>query len=72
MNLKFNLLIIKVPANVNDQDNTCSLIVTENSVTATSTFAYRSALTPSVSSSSPIRGGTGGGTVLTINGNNFP
>ncbi len=48
------------------------MTVTENGQTANNTFSYKASLTPTITNSSPIRGGTGGGTVLTINGNNFP
>lgn len=53
-------------------DSTCSVQVYENSLTATSTFTYSLSLTPRLASVSPLRGGTGGGTRLTIAGNNFP
>ena len=45
--------------------------MTEYGLTAASTFNYVASLTPSISSSSPLRGGTGGGTVLTISGSGF-
>ncbi|CAF5126907.1 unnamed protein product, partial [Rotaria magnacalcarata] len=35
-------------------------------------FIYKANLTASITSVSPVRGGTGGGTTITINGNNFP
>jgi len=46
--------------------------VTENGLTANQLFNYSVALTPKLASVSPLRGGTGGGTVLTITGQNFP
>ena len=50
------------------------MIVSVNSInkTLSSSFAYKAALTPTVSSVSPQRGGTGGGTTLTITGTGFP
>jgi hypothetical protein len=50
----------------------CSLIVTVGSLTQSTTYNYDPSLTASVTSSSPARGGTGGGTTLTITGTNFP
>ena len=46
--------------------------MTENGLTATSTFTYQAALTPTVASVDVQRGGTGGGTTLTIAGTQFP
>ncbi len=57
---------------VKNADSVCTVSVAENGQTATSTFTYRLALTPVISSSSPARGGTGGGTLLTITGSGFP
>lgn len=54
------------------QDSTCVVSVSENSMTATSEFTYRVSLTPRLTSVSPLRGGTGGGTLLTIVGTGFP
>ena len=53
-------------------DSTCGLVVNENNINATSTFQYVRSITPQLSSVSPLRGGTGGGTVLTIIGSNLP
>ena len=46
--------------------------VSSNSVVQTAFFTYRAGLTPTVDSVSPTRGGTGGGTTLTISGSGFP
>lgn len=63
----------KVPASQTpQQDSSCDVVVTENGLTAQSTFSYRLSLTPRLTSSSPSRGGTGGGTLVTINGSGFP
>lgn len=62
-----------VPAAANKlSDTTCSLVVTENGQQATQTFTYSLSASPKLTSVSPLRGGTGGGTVLTITGTNFP
>mgnify|MGYP002474484666 CR=1 FL=1 len=53
-------------------DTTCSLTVTIASFTATASYVYGANVTATVSSISPVRGGTGGGTTLTITGSNFP
>ncbi|CAF4352540.1 unnamed protein product, partial [Rotaria magnacalcarata] len=53
-------------------DTTCSLIVSIGGLTQTVSYVYQANLTASVTSVSPTRGGTGGGTTLTITGTNFP
>ncbi|CAL1525942.1 unnamed protein product [Lymnaea stagnalis] len=52
---------------------TCEVIATVENVTQTlaSAYTYDATLESTVSSVSPSRGGTGGGTVLTITGTNF-
>ena len=59
-------------ADVTDADSTCDVVLSENGQTETSSFTYRLALTPTVTGVSPFRGGTGGGTLLTITGTGFP
>ena len=51
----------------------CDIVVIQPSgnVTNTGGFTYDRALTPSVASISPVRGGTGGGTLVTITGSGF-
>lgn len=44
----------------------------ENGKQVEKDFNYEKSITPSLSSVLPLRGGTGGGTVLTIQGLNFP
>lgn len=68
-----NKIICQVPAAKNKgSDSSCSVFVTENKMTASSSFNYKLSLTPTLSSSSPARGGTGGGTLITIVGTGFP
>ena len=54
------------------QDSDCDVKVVENGKTVTSSFTYKLNLTPKLTSVSPKRGGTGGGTLLTIIGEGFP
>ena len=51
----------------------CDVVVTQDSGTVTEIggFTYDRALTPSVASIDPVRGGTGGGTLITITGAGF-
>ena len=51
----------------------CDVVVSQDSGAATSTggFTYDQSLTPTVDSISPVRGGTGGGTLVTISGSGF-
>ena len=66
-------LICITPAfNVSEINDTCRLTVTVNGMSAYQSFTYRTNLTATVTSISPYRGGTGGGTTVTINGTNFP
>lgn len=66
-------MLFKVPASTNKvSDSSCTLNVTENGLTSNQLFTYLLALTPTLASVSPNRGGTGGGTVLKITGQNFP
>lgn len=53
-------------------DTVCSLVVTAGGLSQNQVFIYRTNLTAIVTSVSPTRGGTGGGTTLTITGTNFP
>ena len=52
-------------------DTTCSLKVTVDGLTQTVPFVYQTNLTAIITSVTPIRGGTGGDTTLTVNGTNF-
>jgi hypothetical protein len=51
----------------------CPVVVTVNSVTATATsqYSYDPSITPEVTDVTPSRGGTAGGTLLTITGSGF-
>ncbi|CAM4971603.1 unnamed protein product [Rotaria socialis] len=53
-------------------NTSCNLTVTIHNVSSSIPFVYSSDLTATLISVSPTRAGTGGGTILTINGNNFP
>ena len=48
-----------------------SLVQDSGSVSLSSGFSYDASITPTISSASPLRGGTGGGTLLTITGTGF-
>jgi len=50
----------------------CSLTVTVGSLSNSAAYVYQASLTATVTSVTPTRGGTGGGTTLTITGTNFP
>ena len=47
-------------------------MISQNDLTASSTFTYKTSLTPIVSGVDVKRGGTGGGTTLNITGSGFP
>jgi hypothetical protein len=66
------LTCVTPAATLSTSDTTCSLTVTVDGLSQSQSFVYRTTLTASVTSVSPSRGGTGGGTTLTINGTNFP
>ncbi|CAF0819146.1 unnamed protein product [Rotaria sp. Silwood1] len=53
-------------------DQSCSFTVTVGSVSQNTSYIYQASLTANITSISPTRGGTGGGTTLTITGTNFP
>ncbi|CAF3954248.1 unnamed protein product [Rotaria sp. Silwood2] len=57
---------------INSSDTTCNLTVSVGSLTQSIPYVYEANLTAVVTSISPTRGGTGGGTLLTIFGTNFP
>jgi hypothetical protein len=52
---------------------TCDVAVTLNGLTKTlpGSYTYNAALTPTVSNVTPTRGGTGGGTSITVTGTGF-
>jgi hypothetical protein len=59
-------------ATVSVSNTTCSLTVSVGGLTQSVSYVYQASLTATVTSVSPTRGGTGGGTTLTITGTNFP
>ncbi|XP_063041153.1 fibrocystin-L-like [Engraulis encrasicolus] len=61
------------PANGSDAEQACVVTVTngKDSVNVSAGYTYKSSLTPVISAVSPRRGGTAGGTRLTITGSNF-
>ncbi len=66
------LTCVTPSATFSSSDTSCPLTVTVNGLSQNSLFAYRNSLTSIVTSVNPSRGGTGGGTTLTITGTNFP
>lgn len=52
---------------------TCDVLMSLNGLTKTlvNAYTYNAALTPTVSGVTPSRGGTGGGTTITISGSGF-
>ncbi len=66
------LTCVTPAATYSTSDTTCSLTVTVGGLSQSQSFVYRTSLTAIVTSISPTRGGTGGGTTLTITGTNFP
>ncbi|XP_074659740.1 fibrocystin-L-like [Tubulanus polymorphus] len=67
-------LACKVPANTGTDDNlVCDLKVAAGTseLTSAAAFTYKVALTPTITDVTPKRGGTAGGTNLTIQGSGF-
>ena len=61
------------PANFNQTtDQRCDVIVVVNGISRTGSFTYRKNLTSTITDITPRRGGTGGGTAVTIIGTGFP
>ena len=54
-------------------DASCDVVVTVNGISKTVTpqYTYDAALTPEITGVDPSRGGTGGGTTVTITGTGF-
>ena len=63
----------RTPSNAGSGTELCSitLVQGDSTVSLTDYFIYDDALTPSVTGLSPVRGGTGGGTSITITGTGF-
>lgn len=53
-------------------DSSCNLTATSGGISKRLPFTFRANLTSTIASVGPSRGGTGGGTMITINGSNFP
>lgn len=68
-----NTQLICVTPNVSmsEVNSSCNLTVTVENVNVNALFTYDTNLTATVASVDPTRGGTGGGTILTIQGINF-
>jgi hypothetical protein len=66
------LTCVTPSATASSSDTSCNLTVTVGSASLSEPYVYAANLTATVTSVSPTRGGTGGGTTLTITGTNFP
>jgi hypothetical protein len=66
------LTCVTPSATISSSDTTCNITVTLGNLTQSTSYVYVRNLTAFVTSASPVRGGTGGGTTLTIVGTNFP
>lgn len=66
------LTCITPSATISSSDTTCSLIVNVGGLIESVSYLYEANLTATITSISPNRGGTGGGTTLTITGTGFP
>ncbi|CAF1351069.1 unnamed protein product [Rotaria sordida] len=66
------LICVTPEVSMAEVNSSCNLTVTVNGISKNTLFTYKANLTAIVTSVSPTRGGTGGGTRITINGNNFP
>lgn len=53
-------------------DTICNLSLSVDGIKEETTFTYRTNLTSTITGVGPNRGGTGGGTIITINGTNLP
>ncbi|RNA00178.1 fibrocystin-L isoform X1 [Brachionus plicatilis] len=71
LNFSSSEIFCSVPSSNFSVDKNCTLEIHENGRSVQTEFSYKQSLTPSVLSSFPKRGGTGGGTILTITGENF-
>ena len=60
------------PMTMSSTNTICNISLTVDGITKNTIFTYQSNLTATITSVSPNRGGTGGGTTITINGTNFP
>ena len=66
-------LICETPSMPMSSTNTlCNMTVEVEGIKKNTPFTYKANLTSTITSVGPNRGGTGGGTTITINGTNFP
>ncbi|XP_021347967.1 fibrocystin-L-like [Mizuhopecten yessoensis] len=63
--------ICVTPAASGTTTQVCSVLVTVNSITQTLSYTYDSTKTPEITGVTPTRGGTGGGTRITVSGSGF-
>lgn len=71
--LSNNQLTCLTPAvSSSEVNSSCNVIVSVDNMSQNTMFTYANNLTATISSVSPRRGGTGGGTLLTIVGTQFP
>ncbi|CAF3773837.1 unnamed protein product [Rotaria sp. Silwood1] len=66
------LICVTPEVSMVEVNSSCNLTVTVNGISKNTRFTYKANLTAIVTSVSPTRGGTGGGTRITIIGNYFP
>ncbi|XP_021354106.1 fibrocystin-L-like [Mizuhopecten yessoensis] len=63
--------ICVTPAASGHPTQSCSVVVTVNSITQTLSYTYDATKTPEITDVTPTRGGTGGGTRITVSGSGF-
>jgi hypothetical protein len=66
------LICVTPSISVGEVNDSCNLTVIVDDLSQTTLFTYTTNLTATITSISPTRGGTGGGTNLTITGTSFP
>lgn len=71
LNYSSSLIFCIVPPSDSPTDQFCTLEIQQNGKSVNEEFSYKESLTPTLLSSSPKRGGTGGGTILTLIGKKF-
>ena len=66
------LVCVTPPLTMVSGNTLCNMTVVVDGIQKETTFTYKQNLTATVTGVGPNRGGTGGGTLITINGTNFP
>ncbi|CAF3595884.1 unnamed protein product [Rotaria sordida] len=66
------LTCVTPPISMASMNTVCNMTVDVDGIRKNTVFTYKINLTATVTSVSPSRGGTGGGTTITINGTDFP